>query len=201
MRVLIAEDDPTSRKHLAHLVERWGHQPVPAEDGVVALAMLRRPDAPPLALLDWMMPGPDGPEICAALSPSRRYTARHLILLTSNGEPEHVVAGLRAGADDYVAKPFRPDELRVRIDAGIRILGRQQRLIQQVEDLEAAGRERGRPDRFLPICSYCNHIRNQQNRWEGVDVYFHKYAGIDFTHGICPDCFLKIDEASGQRAG
>ncbi|MBI3667207.1 MAG: diguanylate cyclase [Acidobacteria bacterium] len=122
MRIMIAEDEPVSR----HLVERflvqWGYEVVAVNDGDEAWVLLQQPDAPRLAILDWMMPGKDGVEICREVRKRVAEPYVYIILLTAKSQKADIVAGLEAGADDYLTKPFDPDELRVRLRAGRRIL-------------------------------------------------------------------------------
>ena len=122
MSVLIAEDDATSRHLLEIVLRKWGYEVLSVGDGDAAWKVLRRDDAPRLAILDWMMPGMDGVEVCRQVRALEREDLTYLILLTALGRKEDVVAGLEAGADDYVAKPFDKDELRARIKVGERII-------------------------------------------------------------------------------
>lgn len=115
-RVLVADDDPQMRRMLSRMVEHWGSEPVVAEDGPSALALLASPDAPPRGLVDWMMPGLSGPDVCRAAR--ARGNRSHLVMLTARDRPECVVEGLEAGADDYVVKPFDADVLRARLFRG-----------------------------------------------------------------------------------
>ncbi len=124
MRILIAEDDPTSRILLEGVLKKWGYAVQSVNDGQQAWDRLQA-DAPPrLVILDWMMPGYTGPELCALIRKKTRdedpYT--YCILLSAKGEKEHIVKGMEAGADDYIIKPFDHHELRVRVRAGQRII-------------------------------------------------------------------------------
>lgn len=137
MRILIAEDDPVSRRLLEATLRRWGYDVVVTCDGEQALAVLTQPDAPNLAVIDWMMPGLDGPEVCqrvrAATVPGGSYT--YIILLTARGQKEDIVQGMDSGADDYITKPFDSGELQARLRAARRILDLQAELILTREQL------------------------------------------------------------------
>jgi diguanylate cyclase (GGDEF)-like protein len=122
MRILIAEDDLVTARLLRALLDSWGFEVVTVTDGISALAVLQTSDAPRLAILDWMMPGLDGPEVCRRARAARPGVPMYLILVTSREARRDVVAGLDAGADDYVVKPPDPEELRSRLKAGIRVL-------------------------------------------------------------------------------
>src|SRR5437899_951445 len=138
MRILIAEDDAVSRRMLEASLRKWGHEVISANDGTGAWEALQNPDAPRLAVLDWMMPGIDGVEICRRVRRRPDHGAIHIILLTAKGRKQDVVEGLEAGADDYVTKPFDPGELRARVSVGARLLDLQDALAERVGDLEAA---------------------------------------------------------------
>ncbi len=147
MRILIAEDDRINRRLLEVSLRDWGYEVVSAADGAEAWAMLQEDDAPPLVILDWMMPVLDGVEVCRRVRAAPEPHLTYIILLTAKGQIQDVVAGLEAGADDYIVKPFDPQELRTRVRVGCRMLELQQRLVDHACDLEAmrqriAGQER-----------------------------------------------------------
>src|SRR4051812_32654683 len=129
MRVLIAEDDPVSRRIVEVQLRHWKYDVTPVPDGNQALEILRGEDAPRLALLDWMMPGKDGPQVCRELraAPSAKYT--YILLLTTRSDKADIAEGLEAGADDYVIKPFEAIELKARLLAGSRIVELQDQLL------------------------------------------------------------------------
>jgi diguanylate cyclase (GGDEF)-like protein len=130
MKILIAEDDVTSRLVLAGVLKKWGHEVVATVNGTEAWEAMRRPDAPTLAILDWMMPGLDGVEVCRRIRGLQSDQPPYLIVLTSRGDKADIVAGLEAGADDYLAKPFDPGELRARVDVGQRMIELQAKLLE-----------------------------------------------------------------------
>ncbi|MGI8655029.1 MAG: diguanylate cyclase [Pyrinomonadaceae bacterium] len=146
MKILIAEDDMVSRRVLQATLVKWGHGVVVVNDGDEALAVLQREDAPSLAVLDWMMPGMDGVEVCGKVRESPSATPTYIILLTAKATKEDVVAGLEAGADDYLTKPFAREELRARIDVGVRVVKLQKTVADRVEELHRALAERERAD-------------------------------------------------------
>jgi putative two-component system response regulator len=125
MRILIADDNHFYRRALQLTLEEWGYEVVTAADGEEAWDQLNGSQAPKLAILDWMMPGLNGPDVCRRLRALHRHEPTYVILLTSKGGTENAVAGLESGADDYVQKPFDRDELRARVRAGHRIVGLQ----------------------------------------------------------------------------
>jgi two-component system, cell cycle response regulator len=142
MKVLVADDNGTMRIMVAGVLARWGHQVVAAADGEEAWRIMQQPDAPRIALLDWEMPGIDGVEVCRRLrareSEGAEYT--YAILLTSRSEKDEIVAGIEAGADDYVVKPFDQHELRARVRTGSRIIELQMELLQSKEEFRRLSR-------------------------------------------------------------
>lgn len=206
MKILIADDDPVTRGMLESLLKKFGHRAVVCRNGEEARGHLFRPDAPPLALLDWVMPAPNGLELVRELR--RRNSKRiHLILLTGRGKSEDRVKGLDAGADDYIVKPIEPGELRARIQAGIRIVEMQERLDRKIGELQAALSQIRTLEGILPICAHCKKIRDDRGAWEQVEVYVRNHSEAQFSHSVCPDCMqehypdLMGDEGRGAGLG
>ncbi len=139
MRVLLAEDELVSSRKLSAMVRSWGYEPVLVNDGSAAWQVLQQPDTPRLAVLDWMMPGLDGPDLCRLLR-KREEPYVYVLLLTSRDGKEDILLGLDAGADDYVTKPYSPLELRHRLNAGRRIIELQERIEAQKEEIRALAR-------------------------------------------------------------
>jgi len=131
MKILIADDDLTSRAILQALLNQWGHDVVSTEDGDEAWIALQQTETPQLAVLDWVMPGMDGATLCRKLRSQERVHPLYIILLTSKDERQHIIEGLEAGADDYITKPYNNEELKARINVGIRILDLQTRLLEK----------------------------------------------------------------------
>lgn len=122
MKILIAEDDAVSRAMLQAVLTKWEYTVVSTEDGDAAFAAFQHKDAPQLALLDWEMPGINGPDLCRKLRQEKGRDPLYLILLTSRNNSEDLVQGLEAGADDYVVKPYNMAELQARINVGRRMI-------------------------------------------------------------------------------
>ena len=135
MKVLIADDDDVMRHILQAKLAKWGYDVLEARNGIEAWRMLHGNDAPKLAILDWMMPGMDGVDVCKEIRKREDHPYTYLILLTAKHRKEDVVAGMEAGADDYIAKPFDSQELKVRLRAGRRILDLQAELMAARESL------------------------------------------------------------------
>jgi DNA-binding response OmpR family regulator len=191
-RILIAEDHSVSRHLLERNLNNWGFEVVAAEDGAQAVAILEGDDAPAIAILDWMMPKLDGLEACRRIRSLSGRPYIYLILLTAKGQKEDIAAGLDSGADDYVIKPFDPEELKARLKVGQRVVSLERTLARQVNDLQEALDNVNKLKELLPICMYCKSIRDDQDYWHQIDEYIHKAVGTDFSHGICPACIEKL---------
>jgi diguanylate cyclase (GGDEF)-like protein len=135
MRILIADDDPISRRMLAQTLRQWDYEVAEAADGIQAWSALQQEGAPRLAILDWMMPGLTGPAVCSQVRRRGRGGYTYLILLTARSHKEDLVEGLESGADDYLTKPFDAQELRVRLRTGRRILDLESDLVAAREAL------------------------------------------------------------------
>jgi DNA-binding response OmpR family regulator len=192
MKILIAEDDPVSRRILEATLAKWGYEVSVTLDGRQAWDVLQREDAPALAILDIMMPGMDGLEICRKVRQLPRATPPYLILLSAMTDKEHVVRGIRAGGNDYLTKPFHREELRVRVGVGVQMLALQKVLAERVEQLEEALSQVNQLQGMLPICSYCQKIRDDKNYWQKVENYISDHTDVQFSHGICPECYERV---------
>jgi len=152
VKILVAEDDPVSRRLLEVTLSKWGYEVVTCADGQAAWDALKAPDAPQLVILDWMMPRLDGLQVCKnvrnpAERPAEPYV--YIILLTAKSQKTDMVTGLEAGADDYLTKPFDAQELRMRLRAGRRILDLLDELVQAREIM----REQARKDSLTQLCT------------------------------------------------
>jgi DNA-binding response OmpR family regulator len=188
MRTLVAEDNSTTRLMLESSLSEWGYEVVAACDGAAAWQELEKEGAPQLVLLDWKMPLMDGLEVCQRLRRKPSPQASYIILLTAKADKRDMVTGLEAGADDYVTKPFDPQELRARVQAGARIVQLQMYLSQRVKELETAMARVKQLQGLLPICAYCKRIRDDRNYWQQVEAYISTRTEAQFSHGVCPEC-------------
>jgi DNA-binding response OmpR family regulator len=201
MRILIADDDLTTRTTLKAVLQKCGHEVVEARDGTEAWAELQRPDAPRVAVLDWLMPGLDGREICRRVRAGDQDHAAYLILLTVCGGKKDVCAGLHAGADDYISKPFDPVELAARVEVGRRVIGLQEGLAAKLRELREALDHIKTLHGILPICANCKKIRDDKGYWSQVEAYVSAHSEAVFSHGICPECMGKCYPEYAGEAG
>ncbi len=188
MRVLIAEDDADSFELLATLLNSFGYEVVGVDNGDDAWRVLQRPDRPMLAVLDWLMPGMSGVDICRQLRAQKCDNPTYVILLTSLTSEDNIVEGLEAGADDYITKPFDFFELNARIGVGQRVINLQVSLSSRVKELEDALGHVKTLQGILPICMHCHSIRNDEESWQQIDTYISQHTDVQFSHGICEKC-------------
>jgi sigma-B regulation protein RsbU (phosphoserine phosphatase) len=187
-RILLADDDDGARHILSECLTLWGFTVLPARDGNQAAEILGGDDAPAMALMDWMMPGMEGIDVCKLV---RRQTARpytYLIFLTGRTHKDEIAAGLEAGADDYVTKPCDMIELRARLRVGERIVALERSHASQVVTLQEAVDQVRKLKELIPICAWCKRVRDDADYWHSIEEYLYLHTGSDFTHGICPSC-------------
>ena len=135
MKILVADDDPVSRRLMERILQQSGYEVIPVENGRQAAHELAREGGPRLALIDWMMPGLDGPGVCQEVRTRHNDLYVYIVLLTSKESSEDIVKGLEAGADDYLTKPCRPAELKARLHTGRRILQLEDKLVEAREGM------------------------------------------------------------------
>jgi sigma-B regulation protein RsbU (phosphoserine phosphatase) len=199
MKILVAEDQTVSRRILEASLRKWGYEVEGVENGTRAWEILQGEEAPQLAILDWLMPGMDGIEICRQIRLRPQTQPVYIILLSARSGREDKIHGLQAGADDYITKPFDRDELRARVQVGIRVLELQGALAHRVRQLEEALSRVKQLQGLLPICSYCKKIRNDRNYWQQVEGYISERSEAQFSHGICPECYAQYVQPELDR--
>ncbi len=178
MRILTVEDDPVARRVLRQALENLGHEVIEAEDGESALKLLAD-DKIRVVVSDWVMPRLDGLEFCRRVRARAAEEYVYFILLTSaTASVDNQREAGDAGVDDFLNKPLDVTELWMRLRVAERIL----RYATQVRQLE----------QFLPICSYCKKIRDDQNYWTQIESYINERTGTDFSHSVCPDCYTRV---------
>jgi sigma-B regulation protein RsbU (phosphoserine phosphatase) len=192
MRILIAEDDATSRIVLATVLTKDGYDVTATDDGGAAWEVLQKPEAPRLAILDLMMPGIDGLELVRRVRAIPSVAPPYLIIVSTKSEKSDVIAALDAGANDYLTKPFDPGELRARIEVGRRMIEMRFELNEKVTQLKQALAEVRTLKGIVPICANCKNVRDDQGYWNRVESYLNEHTEADFTHAVCPDCMKRL---------
>ena len=193
MKVLIAEDDRTSRRMLAAMAAKWGYEPVVTENGADAWSVLQQPDAPRLALLDWNMPILDGLDVCRRLRAVPTTDPPYVIILTSRGTTGDVVNGLEAGANDFVAKPYDNEELQARLRVGRRMLDLQ-------AHLEAARTALAQQALHDSLTGLFNRRAILERLTEEISRA--RREGTVLTVGMCDlDQFKAVNDTYGHLAG
>ena len=201
MRILIADDDLTSRTMLAGVLQQNGHVVLHAVNGAAAWAALQQPDAPALVILDWMMPEMDGLDVVRHVRAVHTDRPPYIIMLTTRDKKADIITGLNAGANDYLAKPFDPGELRTRVEVGRRMLELQDTLAAKIEELHLALNQIKTLRGILPICAKCKKIRDDQGCWKQVEVYVRDRTEANFSHGFCPECIKELYPEDAHDAG
>jgi len=201
MRVLIAEDDAISRKLLEVNLRRAGHEVVSTRDGDEAWEVLSSGGGPKIAVLDWMMPALDGVEICRRVRAEQKHGYIYLILLTAKTRQEDRVAGFKAGADDYLTKPFDAQDLKARVAVGQRIIELESALQAKVAELQAAQGHVEQLQGLLPICMHCKKIRDDDSTWHQLEVYIERHSSAAFTHSLCTECLARHYPGFGTGGG
>lgn len=200
MNILVVEDDPLNRLSLARSLAHARHVVTQAASGQEAVDIfLRSRETIDLVILDWMLPDLDGLEVCRRIRQAGLDPYVYVIMVTARTDRADVVAGLNAGADDYLVKPVDWDELAARLGVGSRVVQLERQLRRHVRDLEAALAEVRQLRGLLPICSYCKSIRDDSHYWQTVESYISSRADVSFSHAICPACWKKYVEPQLNR--
>lgn len=189
MKIVVADDQRLNRILLRTLLEEHGHGVVEASNGMEALAVIKEIKEPFVGLIDWEMPEMVGPEVCRHARALPGAPPMFLFLVTVRDSTSDVVAGLEAGANDYITKPFHKDELLARVKIGAELVGLQQNLLDRVRELSEALAKVKTLSGLLPICGLCKKIRNDRDYWQQVEDYIGSHADVKFTHSYCPECF------------
>jgi diguanylate cyclase (GGDEF)-like protein len=200
MRAVIADDDPVATAILTRALQRWGIEVTAAPDGAAAWRALADGPAPELAIIDWMMPGLDGIEICRRIRQEPRLAAMYVLLLTGRGSRTDLVVGLDAGADDYMIKPIDTEELRARVQVGIRVATLQARLADRLSDLQTASEHLAR----LVSTDVLTDVFTRRTWFERAAAEFlrSRRYGRGFSLMVMDlDFFKRVNDTFGHEAG
>jgi DNA-binding response OmpR family regulator len=193
MKILIAEDEYITRLMVQVSLEKWGYRVDCVSDGKEAWEVLRKPEAPQIAILDWEMPGLDGVEVCRRVKELEKETPIYVILLTGRDNKVDILHGFDMGADDYMTKPFDDNELRARVRVAERLVHIQMSLAESVEELRNVLDQMESLQRVLPVCESCHKIEGSDDNWISLDAAMHSEPRI--LPMKCPDCTKKDQES------
>ncbi|MCL2012957.1 MAG: response regulator [Cystobacterineae bacterium] len=184
--ILVAEDESVTRMLFITQLSKLGFSVVAVENGTQAWKTLQKEDAPRLVILDWSMPGIDGPTLCSLIRKQKIY--RYILLVTARSRKEDVISGLEAGADDFLTKPVHIGEFHARLRVGQRLLELEETLASKINQLSAALEHVQQLQGMLPICMHCKRIRNNQQIWERIETYIEQRSDATFSHALCNEC-------------
>ena len=190
MKILIAEDEQVSRLLLTKFLSKWNHEVIISTDGEECYKLYKETNAQ-LIIADWMMPKMDGIELIRRIREDNSPEYVYIIVLTAKTEMQDMVDAFSAGADDYLTKPFYPQELEKRVIVGERIIKLHNDLRSNIKKLEEALSKVKFLEGLLPICMYCKKVRDDKNYWVKVEDYISSHSEAKLSHGICPDCYEK----------
>lgn len=170
-------------------LENWGYRVESVTNGAEALAQLKKPDAPHIAILDWEMPLLDGVEVCRRVKEMEVENPPYIILLTGRDSKTDIVRGFDAGADDYMTKPFNDDELRARTRVAERLVRTQSSLSESVVELREALNQLEIFESGVEICRTCRKILNRYDgQWQSLDELLENNDNPHLVISICPHC-------------
>ncbi len=186
MKILTVEDNALSAAVLEAALRKLGHEPIRAADGLIAwkafeIAPVR------VVVSDWLMPGLDGLELCRRIRARGGEYTYFILLSAVESNTGNLELALDAGVDDFLHKPVKLDELKMRLHVAERILN----YSTQVQQLES----------FIPLCSYCKKVRDDKNYWSQIETYINSRTGSQFSHGVCPDCYDRVLVPQLRAAG
>jgi len=177
MKILIVEDNAVSAAVLEAALVKLGHQPTRAPDGIMGWDAFQC-EPVRVVVSDWLMPGLDGLELCQRIREHGGEYVYFILLSAQESSGGNLEQAIVAGVDDFLHKPVKIDELRMRLHVAERILN----YSTQVQQLES----------FIPLCSYCKKVRDDKNYWSQIESYINTRTGSQFSHGVCPDCYDRV---------
>lgn len=189
--ILVVDDQPANLKVLLSFLQEHDYRVYMVDSGQRALDILPKIQ-PDLILLDVMMPGMNGFEICRRIKADKDQAALPIIFMTALDSVGDKVTGFSAGAVDYITKPFQQAEVLARINTHITLRKRERELKEALEEIKTL-------NGILPICSYCKQIRNDEGYWQQVEEYISEHSEAIFSHGVCPACYRKVMERLEEK--
>jgi sigma-B regulation protein RsbU (phosphoserine phosphatase) len=192
LKILIAEDEFTTRMMVQVCLENWGYRVESVTNGEEAWAMLQKPDAPHIAILDWEMPELDGIEVCRRVKEMGMENPPYIILLTGRDSEKDIIRGFDAGAEDYMTKPFNDNELRARVRVAERLVRTQSSLSESVAELKDVLNQLEMLESAVEICGSCQKIYSTYDgQWHSFEDVVHNGADPRVIVNICSNCSAK----------
>ncbi|MFV0437052.1 MAG: PleD family two-component system response regulator [Desulfopila sp.] len=188
MKLLIAEDEYTTRLTVQVVLEQWGFQVDSVEEGEAAWKLLQDPDGPRIAILDWEMPGIDGLELCRKVKMLERETPVYVIMLTGHDAKDDILKGFDAGADDYITKPFDEHELRARVRVAERLVTIQETLAVSNNELKTVLNHVEMLQGNLPVCVSCLKLQQEDGTWQSFPEMVEQQEDPRLHFVLCPSC-------------
>lgn len=188
-RLLLADDDAVARMMLERALLELGYEVQLATDGLSAWQLLSALAPPRIAVIDWMMPAPDGVELCRRL---RRLDGPLIYTILLTGRGGGVVEALDAGAHDFLTKPVDLEELRSRLDVGRRLIAAEDAREAVIAELQAALAEVDTLRGLLPICANCRSVKDRAGYWRSLEDYIARNTPASFSHGLCEGCTKEL---------
>ena len=189
VKILIAEDEFTTRMMVQVCLENWGYRVESVTNGEEAWAKLQKPDAPHIAILDWEMPLLDGMEVCRRVKEMGCENPPYVILLTSRDSKTDIVRGFDAGADDYMTKPFNDNELRARTRVAERLVRTQSSLSESVAELREVLNQLEMLESGVEVCRACQKLYNKYDgHWHSFEELLQNDDDPQFVLTTCPTC-------------
>lgn len=185
MDLLVVDDDAPVRMVISKQAARFGYEVSTAEDGLQARDILLENKSPRLVIMDWMMPNLSGIAVCKEIRAANLKYQPYIIVMTARSAPDDIAEALDAGADDFIAKPYSPVELRARLGVGRRYI----EAARQIKLLRG----------LLPICSGCRKIRNDEGYWHQIEAYLEHHSEVELSHTLCPDCLRELHPGRAER--
>ena len=189
--ILIVDDVPANLELLAELLRKQGYEPRPVPDGKLALVAAKA-YPPDLILLDINMPEMNGFEVCEQLKADEALKHIPVLFLTAFTETTDKVKAFSMGAVDYITKPFQTEEVCARVETHLRLRGLQRELSNSIDELQKALKDIHTLRGIIPICASCKKIRIDKVSWQQVEQYVSEHSEAKFSHGVCPDCMLRL---------
>jgi CheY-like chemotaxis protein len=193
VKLLIAEDDRMSSRLMQAVLKDLDLEILTAVDGQEALDAIED-ESPAMIMLDWMLPGVSGLEICQKVRQRNLAERPYIVMVTFRDKGDDVVAAFEAGADDYITKPIHPRQLLARVTGALRLVLREHALVHEQAALQTALASLRNMPPLVPICSCCRRVSDGEDNWLSADRYLSVRAGVQFTHGLCPTCAPRLME-------